>query len=88
MITSRKQQEQISNITGVHAAYQMNTNKTTTMTIKTRINKLKMTQQFSLIVVVVVLCLSIKAPRAFVSADDDLETTTSDFGELCCAACY
>jgi hypothetical protein len=42
-------------------------------------NKLKMMQQFMLIVVFVV-CLSSKAQRAFVSADEDgMETTT--FGE-------
>lgn len=50
--------------------------------IKLRFNKPKMTQQFALIVVVV-LCLSSKLHRAFVSADEDggFETTTTEFGK-------
>jgi hypothetical protein len=43
--------------------------------------KPKMMQQFMLIVVVVV-CLSSKAQRAFVSADEDGVETTTIFGEL------
>lgn len=51
--------------------------------IKIRLNKPKMTQQFMLIVVVI-LCLNSNSPRAFVStADEDgvFETTTTEFGE-------
>jgi hypothetical protein len=51
--------------------------------IKLRFNKPKMTQQFVL-VVVVVLCLSSKSHRAFVSAADEdggFETTTTEFGK-------
>lgn len=52
--------------------------------IKTRLNKPKMTQQFMLIVVVI-LCLNSNSPRAFVStADEDggFETTTTEFGKF------
>lgn len=51
--------------------------------IKLRLNKPKMTQQFILIVVVI-LCLNSDSPRAFVSAgeeDGGFETTTTEFGE-------
>lgn len=51
--------------------------------IKLRFNKPKMTQQF-MVIVVVILCLNSNSPRTFVSAADDeggFETTTTEFGE-------
>lgn len=66
-----------SDVMGTSKDMKMKSNKI----IKMRLNKLKMTQQFSLIVVVI-LCLSFKAPRAFVAADEDDLTTTTEFGEF------
>lgn len=50
--------------------------------IKLRFKKPTMTERTWLLVAVVVLCLSAKAPRAFVLADDEgSEITTTEFGE-------